>query len=257
MAEPLPHIAPYARIKRHVVAQIERGRWGVASRVPSENQLAAQFGVSRMTARRALLELMQQGWLVRSQGLGTFVADRKPALSMLEVRNIAEEIAERGHEYANRVLKLERIAAPEAIAMYLGVHTGSPVFHSIIVHIDNEVPVQLEDRYTNPAVAPRYLEQDFTRETPNAYLSRLAPIESVEHVIEAVLPTPRIARWLQVAAAEPCLQINRRTWSAGHVASYARLVHPGSRYRLGGYVPLAGAEARARASAGPFMRSRG
>lgn len=239
MPNPIPHIAPYARIKRHVVARIESGEWGVASRVPSENQLAAEFGVSRMTARRALLELMQQGWLVRSQGLGTFVADRKPVLSMLEVRNIAEEIAERGHSYACRVLKLEEVAATEAIAMYLGVAPGSALFHSAIVHIDNRTPVQLEDRFVNPAVAPEYLAQDFTRETPNAYLSRVAPIESVEHVVEAVMATAQVGRWLQVTPPEACLQIQRRTWSAGRVASYARLVHPGSRYRLGGYLPMA------------------
>jgi GntR family histidine utilization transcriptional repressor len=247
MPEPLPHVAPFARIKRHVVARIESGEWGVASRVPSENQLAAEFGVSRMTARRALLELMHEGWLVRSQGLGTFVADRKPALSMLEVRNIAEEIAARGHRYSNKVLRLEEIAATEAIAMYLEVHSRSPVFHSIIVHIDNDVPVQLEDRFTNPAVAPDYLEQDFARETPNAYLSRHAPIEAVEHVVEAVLPTAEVARWLQIERAEACLQIRRRTWSQSRVASYARLAHPGSRYRMGGYVSVgdrAGHDAR-------------
>lgn len=239
MPSPIPHIAPYARIKRHVVARIESGEWGVASRVPSENQLAAEFGVSRMTARRALLELMQEGWLVRSQGLGTFVADRKPVLSMLEVRNIAEEIAERGHSYGCRILRVEEVAATEAVAMYLGVAPGSPVFHSAIVHMDNLVPVQFEDRFVNPAAAPRYLEQDFTRETPNVYLSRVAPIESVEHVVEAVLPAAQVARWLQVTPPEACLQINRRTWSAGRVVSYARLVHPGSRYRLGGYLPIA------------------
>lgn len=249
MPNPIPHIAPYARIKRHVVSRIESGEWGVASRVPSENQLAAEFGVSRMTARRALLELMQQGWLVRSQGLGTFVADRKPVLSMLEVRNIAEEIAERGHSYACRVLKLEEGAATEAIAMYLGVAPGSALFHSVIVHIDNRTPVQLEDRFVNPAAAPEYLAQDFTRETPNAYLSRVAPIESVEHVVEAVMATAQVGRWLQVTPPEACLQIQRRTWSAGRVASYARLVHPGSRYRLGGYLPMARPATRVRSRA--------
>lgn len=246
MPQPLPHIAPYARIKRHVVARIESGEWPVASRVPSENQLAAEFGVSRMTARRALLELMQEGWLVRSQGLGTFVADRKPVLPMLEVRNIAEEIAERGHAYSNRIVRMEEASATQAIAMYLGMAPGSRVFHSVIVHLDDGLPVQLEDRYTNPEVAPGYLEQDFSRETPNAYLSRVAPLESVEHVIEAVLPTAQVARWLQVARPEACLQINRRTWSRGRVASYARLVHPGNRYRIGGHLDVAPAAMHAR-----------
>jgi GntR family histidine utilization transcriptional repressor len=243
--DPLPHIAPYARIKRSVVERIEAGEWGIASRVPSENQLAAEFKVSRTTARRALLELTHEGWLVRSQGLGTFVADRKPALSFLEVRNIAEEIVERGHRYSNDVLRLEAEAATETVAVNLGVATGSRVFHSIIVHIENGTPVQLEDRYANPAVARDYLKQDFTRETPNAYLSRLAPIEAIEHTIEAVLPLPHVARWLDIAVTEACLQINRRTWSGGRVASCARLVHPGTRYRMGGYLSVPRAARRA------------
>jgi GntR family histidine utilization transcriptional repressor len=136
-------------------------------------------------------------------------------------------------------VKLEQAAASDAVAMYLGILPGAKVFHSIIVHIDDEVPVQLEDRFINPAMAPEYLAQDFSRSTPNAYLSRVAPIEAVEHVIEAVLPTSLVARWLQVRSPEACLQINRRTWSRGHIVTFARLVHPGSRYRLGGYVPVA------------------
>lgn len=236
---PAAHLPPYARIKRHVAERIESGKWLVTSKVPSENRLAAEFGVSRMTARRALLELAQEGFLVRSQGLGTFVADRKPVLPMLEVRNIAEEIASRGRRYGAKVPRMEEAAATEAVAMYLGVPAGARVFHSIVVHMDNGVPVQIEDRYVNPAIAPAYLAQDFRRETPNAYLTRVAPIESVEHVVEAVLPTAQAARWLQLTAPEACLQINRRTWSRGQVASYARLLHPGSRYRLGGYVSLA------------------
>lgn len=248
MVQPVPHIAPYARIKRHVMSRIESGEWAIATRVPSENQLAAEFGVSRMTARRALLDLAQEGWLVRSQGLGTFVADRKPVMSMLEVRNIADEIAERGHSYGCRVMKQEALRATEAVAMYLGLMPDARIFHSAIVHMDNGVPVQLEDRFVNPAVAPKYLDQDFTRETPNAYLSRVAPLESIEHVIEAVAPTPAVARALQVDASAPCLQINRRTWSAGRVATYARLVHPGSRYRLGGQLPVAQAPHAKRSS---------
>jgi GntR family transcriptional regulator, histidine utilization repressor len=238
MADTLPHIAPYARIKRHVVGCIESRQWAVGSRVPSENQLAAEFGVARMTARRALTELMQEGWLLRSQGVGTFVADRKPVLSVLEVRNIAEEIAERGHSYANRILRMEEAAASEVVALQLGLAPGARVFHSVIVHIDNGTPVQLEDRYVNPDVAPQYLAQDFSRRTPNAYLWAVAPAEAVEHTIEAMTPTAQLARWLQVGTREACLQINRRTWSRGRVATYARLVHPGSRYRLGSYAAL-------------------
>jgi GntR family histidine utilization transcriptional repressor len=231
-------LAPYARIKQHIVDQIESGRWAVNEQVPSEHQLAAQFEVSRMTARRAILELAQEGMLVRSQGLGTFVAEQKPALPVLEVRNIAEEIAQRGHRYANRVLRLERTVAPEGIATALALGIDKSVYHSLILHLDNDVPVQLEDRYVNPLVARDYLEQDFSRETPNAYLSRVAPLTAVEHTIEAILPDTRVARWLGIESPQACLQVLRRTWSGEDVVTFARLIHPGDRYRLTGHAVM-------------------
>ena len=231
-------LAPYARIKQHIIEQIESGRWQVHDQVPSENQLAAQFEVSRMTARRAILELTQDGLLVRSQGLGTFVAERTPTLPVLEVRNIAEEIAQRGHSYSNRVLELQTVPASEGIANALGLAPGSPVYHSIILHQDNQVPVQLEDRYVNPQAAPGYIEQDFAGETPNGYLTRVAPLSAVEHTIEAILPNAQLSEWLALAAPQACLQILRRTWSGGQIVTFARLIHPGNRYRLSGYLQV-------------------
>lgn len=242
---PLPS---YARIKQHILDRIECGHWAVNEQVPSENELAAQFQVSRMTARRAILELTQEGMLVRSQGLGTFVAEQKPALPVLEVRNIAEEIAQRGHRYANRILRLERTTAPESIATALALGPDKSVYHSLILHLDNDVPVQLEDRYVNPRVAPDYLAQDFSRETPNAYLSRVAPLTAVEHTIEAILPDARVAGWLRLKSPQACLQVLRRTWSGEDVVTSARLIHPGDRYRLTGHAAMPARPAPAKTS---------
>jgi GntR family histidine utilization transcriptional repressor len=83
-------------------------------------------------------------------------------------------------------------------------------------------------------IAPRFLEQDFTRVTPYRYLTSCAPPERVEHVVEAVRPDPLIAQALDITADEPCLLVHRRTWSWQVVATRAFLTHPGSRYRLGG-----------------------
>lgn len=232
-------LAPYARIKRHIIEHIESGEWAINEQVPSENQLAAQFEVSRMTARRAILELTQDGMLVRSQGVGTFVAERRPMLPVLEVRNIADEIAERGHRYGSRTIKLEHIPATDGIAIALGLSPGSPVFHSLILHLDNDIPVQLEDRYVNPQAAPGYMDQDFSIETPNAYLSRVAPLSAVEHTIEAILPSGEVSSWLGLTEPQACLQVLRRTWAAPHIATFARLIHPGDSYRLNGYATVA------------------
>ncbi|MBL4908494.1 MAG: GntR family transcriptional regulator, partial [Alteromonadaceae bacterium] len=64
--------AKFIIIKQYICQQIESGQWPQHAKVPSENELALQFNVSRMTARRALQELTEQGILVRSQGAGTF-----------------------------------------------------------------------------------------------------------------------------------------------------------------------------------------
>src|SRR6056297_692717 len=96
----------YRIIRDELLEDIESGRLRAGERVPSENELVARFGVSRMTARRALQELAGAGFLLRTRGLGSFVADSRPMSSMLQVRNIADEIAERGHRHTAEVLRL-------------------------------------------------------------------------------------------------------------------------------------------------------
>jgi len=239
----------YERVKRYIADHIDSGAWGEDHRVPSEHTLVRQLGVSRMTVHRALRELTAEGMLTRIQGVGTFVAPPKPFSTLLEIRNIAEEIRGRGHQHAAEIHLLRSERAPLELARAMGLPPGAEVFHSILVHRENGVPVQVEDRHVNPAAAPDYLEQDFTRITPNEYLMRTAPLEEVEHVIEAIMPDRRVQRLLEIGPDEPCLLLHRRTWSRGAVAARARLLHPGSRYRLGGRFAHRGAEAPAAPSA--------
>lgn len=224
----------YRQVKDFIVEQVLSGAWPAGSRVPSENVLLGDFGVSRMTVHRALRELMTEGWLTRVQGAGTFVAEQKPQSALLEIRNIRSEITERGHQHRADMVLLANEVSSRAVATALEIRSGTRVFHSLLVHRENGVPVQLEDRYVLPAFAPDYLKQDFTQITPNEYLTHCGQIEAFEHVIEAEMPTPEVQRLLQLAAPEPCLLLTRRTWSQGRVVSLARLTHPGSRYRLAG-----------------------
>jgi len=229
-----PHAPLYERIKQLILSQIAAGDWVPAQRVPSENELVRQVGASRMTVNRALRELTDAGYLVRVQGVGTFVADRRAQGHPLAIRNIADEILGRGHVHSARVLTLERCSASSRLAGHFNLRAGHELFHSRMVHLENDLPLQLEDRYVNPAVAPRYLEQDFTVITPNAYLMRVAPLQSVEHIVQAARTDPATAQLLQMDSTEPCLVLRRRTWSGGAVASAVTLLHPASRYELQG-----------------------
>lgn len=231
----------YQQVKAFVLERIAAGDWTEGDLVPSENQITRDLGVSRMTAHRALRELTNAGVLRRVQGVGTFVAESKPQSELLEIRNIAEEIAERGHTHSARVHLLRRERADKWVAAALERRPGTPVFHSILVHSENGIPVQVEDRYVNPDFAPGYLSQDFTQQTPYTYLTALGPLDAAEHLIEAVVPDPLVQELLAITPDEPCLLLTRRTWSNGLVVSQARLTHPGSRYRLGSRVAARGA----------------
>ncbi|WP_292969799.1 histidine utilization repressor [Pantoea sp. UBA4549] len=222
----------YQRVKQAIISQIRAGEWKARQRVPSESELVSELGVSRMTINRALRELTAEGYLLRMQGVGTFVAEMKGYTAMLEVHNIADEIAQRGHQHRCQILTLAQGRADPEQAALLGMRTGQPLFHSLMVHYENDLPVQLEDRLVNPQMAPDYLQQDYQSVTPYTYLMRVAPLTAGEHIVEAVLPDLRQRRHLALEEHEPCLLIRRQTWSDSKIVTYARLLYPGSRYKL-------------------------
>lgn len=231
-------IPAYQRIKDFILDQIQKGTWLPGAQVPSENQLVEQFSVSRMTARRALNELSDQGFLKKAQGLGTFVADSRPLSSILVVKSIAEEVRERGHRYSNNILDVRRIEATALQATSMGIQEGDALFESTMVHHENGTPIQFEHRLVNPVLVPEYDQQDFNKLTPNEYLSQVAPLTEAELSIEAVLPNNAVGLALEVSNLSPCLKVTRKTFSQQGIVSMAELIHPGSRYRLGSKISV-------------------
>jgi GntR family histidine utilization transcriptional repressor len=222
----------YERIKSHIVDGIQEGRWESGERLPSENQLADRFSLSRMTVNRAIKELESAGVVERIQGKGTFVAPPKPLTSVLKIQGIDQEIIARGNVYGCDVLMLKAVKAPAEIAEMLDVEKGTEVFFSSIVHFENETPIQLANRWLLTTLAPDYLLQDFTAKTTHNYLMNIAPFTHGEHSIEACMPGVRIQKRLRLSAGEPALLIHRRTWVSDDVVAYVKLYHPGNRFQI-------------------------
>lgn len=233
-----PLLPAYEQVKAFVKAKITSGAWRAGDTVPSESALQQQFGVSRMTVNRAVKELAVEGLVQRVQGSGTVVAQLHRISSTLALRDIHEEIQERGHVHSSTVVCLEKTRAEAVMAKALGLRKGALVFHSILVHCENGIPIQLEDRWVNPAAAPGYLAADFQSTTPTHYLLEHAPLTEASYVIEATLAGVQEARCLKIKRSQPCLVVTRRTVSGAHVASQARLVYPGMGYSLSGKFQL-------------------
>ncbi len=222
----------YIQIREYLRRQMDEGQLRPGDRIPTEAQLCEQFAVSRMTVNKAVRDLVREGRLLRRARAGTIVQAPRAESPLHAIRNIAEEVRQRGHVYQGEVLVLEAVTADPALADALRVPVGEPLYHSRIIHKENGLPIQLEDRHVLAACTPGYLEQDFSRNTPNAFLTRLCPAQAVEHRVEAVLPDKQQAEWLGIEASEPCLRVLRRTWADDRLMSYAELLHPGSRYSL-------------------------
>lgn len=224
----------WQKIHDHLRDGIQSGLWREGDRLPSEAELCAQFGVARMTVSRALRELASRQLVQRVQGAGSFVAPSRHQTTLVEIRNIADDIGARGRRHSAQVLLLESVSADAPMAALMEVAPGAPLFHSRIVHREDDVPLQLEERWVNAALAPDYLQQDFTQRTPNAYLTAVAPLERAAYSIEARQPDRKTQRLLAMAEHEPCLLLQRRTWSRGQVVTAAQLWHPGSRHQFTG-----------------------
>src|SRR3546814_13374772 len=109
-----------------------------------------------MTANRALRELQSAGIIVRRAGSGSFIAEPKPIGHMIELRNIAEEIRGRGHDYRARVIQNVEAKARAEPAALLEVPVGTPILHSIIIQLQPELPIHLDEQYVLAYAQPPY-----------------------------------------------------------------------------------------------------
>lgn len=222
----------YARVKSYILDEIASGKLKTDARVPSEHDLVAAFGVSRMTANRALRELTAEGLLTRVPGVGTFVARTQHGGRLHTVRDIAREIMGRGSQYSVSVIAHKKLRPRPEISKWMGLDQRHKVFFSHLVHRENGRAVQLERRLVSPKAAPDYGGIDPEQTTPAAYLLKALPLQHVEHVVRAAIPDHETRDALDMAAGQPCLILERRTWSNSVPVSFVEFFHDAQSYSL-------------------------
>ena len=224
----------YEKIKTFLLEEIGAGKLRAGDRVPSENELARLFGVVRMTANRAVVDLVHEGVLHRVKGSGTYVSPARYGSTLVEIRDIRSEVIARGHAYRAELLGSEQVALNPFQAEELGMKPSEHAYYTEMLHLEDGVPIQLERRLVNPAAAPEYLAQDFAAITPTNYLLQVAPLQRAEYRIRAEAPTRQIARTLRLEPHEPVLVLWRRTFSPSLTVTVAELYHPAGRFEFTG-----------------------
>ena len=218
-----------ARIASYIIAQITSGEWKPGDRILSESGFTNMFGASRMTVHHALRELTQRGFLLRRSGSGTYVAPPRPYVAEYDHLDIIEEISSRGGVHRAKVLKREMIPASATQAQLFERATGSMLFHAIILHIENDAPLELEVRLIAPEALPDFMAIDLANLTLFSRLMLLRPYRVGSEEVRAVLPTEEEASLLAISPLSPCIEVTRRTRSDDGVVTVARMLRDGER----------------------------
>jgi len=158
----------YFQIKKDLIRKIESGKWPVSEKLPTEPQLQDDYGASRGTVRRALLELEFEGYITRMSGRGTFVArktDRVPRF-LGTISSFSEQVSQAGLQPSSKVLKKEVIKAAEAEGRVIEGFSITPdtkVIHIKRLRLGNDVPMSIQSAYLLPARCPGILDYDLSQ----------------------------------------------------------------------------------------------
>ena len=216
----------HARIREDLRAQIISGAWQPNDALPSERDLMAQYGVSRITVRQALGDLQKESLIFKIAGKGAFVSQARPFQELGRLQGFAEAMEARGHETWNRVLAVEHVSASELVASRLGLPAGAPVTRiERVRHLDRQ-PVSLDITWVPRALGERLAGADLARRDIFLILENdcATPLGHADLVIDAGLADARLGESLEIAPGAPVLRIERLTHdAAGRPVDYEHL----------------------------------
>jgi GntR family histidine utilization transcriptional repressor len=225
----------WQQIRRALADPILNGKWPPGTRIPTEALLTKKFGISRMTASKAVQQLVADGLVQRRRKVGTLVSERALERPVFEIWDIADLVARNGGAYAYRLLECRKLGPDPERRELLGVSVRTPLLWMRCMHMSNGTPIQLEERLINIDAAPNITCQPLEIQGPSSWLLSHVPWTDAEHKISAREAPPEVAAELQVTPGTACLVVDRRTWNASTPVTLARLWHPDSRHNLVGH----------------------
>jgi GntR family transcriptional regulator len=198
----------YAEIKRELLNKIERGTWPIGYRLPSEEELQAQYDVSRGTVRRALSDLELEGYISRMAAKGTFVRRVAPKLekSMGEIVSLTQQLTRVGFESATRVLFAGVIKAADGkgrMSDGFGVPPDAEVIHIKRLRLANNVPFTIQSVYLLPRLCPGILDEDLVSLFKLYREKYERSIVSADEIIHVANPSDEEAGLLDMEAGAP------------------------------------------------------
>lgn len=181
----------YYQIKQNLLELVESGKFAPGDLLPAEGEMGEFYGVSRLTVRQAVGELVREGVLVRERGRGTFVAKPKTTHMMVRSSGFSERIREAGQKPSSTVLSFEVIPATAYVAENLHIEVGAPVYQLSRLRSVNDEPQVVETTHLPKAMFPGMEDVDFSRSSLYGTLAERYQcyVMSADEVFEPVLLT--------------------------------------------------------------------
>ena len=150
----------YIKIRQQLHDDIERKRLQPGQKIPSEDELASKYGVSRMTVRQSIADLIDEGLLFRRHGVGTFVSHSQVVRDQSRLSNLFEEAEQEGVSVSVKVLIADILPAKIKVAQSLNLSEGDLVFHIKTLRETDGIPITVHDAYVPYKIIPQLLQED-------------------------------------------------------------------------------------------------
>ncbi|MGI6670954.1 MAG: GntR family transcriptional regulator [Christensenellales bacterium] len=212
----LQHSSPlalYFQLKESIIANILNNTWPPDSKIPSENELCSMYGVSRVTVRRALDELVQDGYIVKLQGKGTFVKRKALDQRLSKFYSFSEELKKRNlHEVAS-ILSFEVLVAEDRIQKHLRLSEDKRVFRIKRIRSMADEPYALESSFIPYSLASQLTAEMLSSTGLYNSLRKLGldPVFATE-TFKAVTLNTRTAKLLKAKTGDAAIHLTRNTY---------------------------------------------
>jgi GntR family transcriptional regulator len=207
---------------------------GVGEAIPSERQLTAELGVSRLTVRAALDDLVREGYLVRRRGSGTFVSEPKIAQE-LTMTSFTDDMRRRGMQPASRTLELKVIPAGARLGRFLHVSPSEPIVAAKRLRLADRETMAIETLHVREALVPGLTASDLERGSFYELLRERYGIVIAGGIqtIEPTVTSEEESEALGVPLHSPAFLFERFSRSdMGEIVEFVQSTYRGDRYRI-------------------------
>jgi len=227
-------VALYAQVRETLRNRIADGSYQPGERLPAEEALTAEFGVSRMTVRQGISDLLDEGLLYRKRGIGTFVAQRHVHRDHNRLTTFFDSAESENFVAKIVVLKQEVSLSRHLVARSLNMVEGEPVIHIKTLRYADGLPITLHDEFIPYKLCPDILHQDFTQILSWEALERCGfRVKHAVQKIEALPADQETAELLETEIGDPLLCKERTVVAEdGTPLEFALCYNRGDRYSL-------------------------